>query len=40
MEKFQRQKRKHENRNRGFKNLNWATAKDFLGRDSFKIELK
>lgn len=25
---------------RGFKNLNWATARDFLGKTSLKIELK
>lgn len=25
---------------KGFKNLNWATAKEFLGRKSLKIELK
>lgn len=25
---------------KGFKNLNWTTARDFLGRPSFKIELQ
>lgn len=25
---------------RGFKNLSWATARDLLGRPSFKVELK
>jgi hypothetical protein len=25
---------------KGYKNLNWATAKEFLGRKSLKIELK
>jgi hypothetical protein len=25
---------------KGFKNLNWLTARDLLGRSSFKIELK
>jgi len=25
---------------RGFKNLNWSTARDFLGKTSLKIELK
>ena len=25
---------------RGFKNLNWATARDFLGKTSLKVELK
>ena len=25
---------------KGFKNLNWATAKEFLGRKSIRIELK
>ena len=25
---------------RGFKSLNWATARDFLAKSSFKIELK
>lgn len=25
---------------RGFKNLNWSTARDFLAKNSLKIELK
>ena len=25
---------------RGYKNINWATAKDLLGRNTMKVELK
>ena len=25
---------------RGYKNINWATSRDFLGRASMKVELK
>jgi len=25
---------------RGYKNLNWATARELLGKASFKVELK